>query len=241
MLLSSSFMGASPLPTAVFAGLLWMQVMSTAKVTELGGWVNLCKNIVKIERVTSENSEAPEQLHDKQRYIIVTDASKLSIETEPRSTPLDDENDESTLPTLKQLKEMGIIHLDSNSFIESSAICQDLFSRDDLVVNMHEGMKPLIEAPPGAANTSIPKLAEIYQKRQRAIRGQNKRLASMIANAPPMEPAKMLARLGTASMAMGFAVFVLGGGMYLGASAQAEKLDRENRDKYLASHLQKMY
>lgn len=236
MLLSSSFLGASPLPTAVFAGLLWMQVMSTAKVTELGGWVNLCKNIVKIERVTSEDSEAPEQLHEKERFIITTDASKLSIETEPRA-PLDDENGESTLPTLKQLQEMGIIHVDSNSLLDSSAVCQDLFSRDDLVVNMHEGMKPLIEAPPGAANTSIPKLAEIYQKRQKAIHGQNKRLASMIANAPPMEPAKMLDRLGTASMAMGFAVFVLGGGMYLGASAQAENLEREYKAKDQASQL----
>jgi hypothetical protein len=75
-----------------------------------------------------------------------------------------------------------------------------------------------------AAKTTIPKLAEIYKRRQTAIQTGNKRLASVIANAPPMEPGRMLERLGNASMAMGSAVLVLGGGMYLASSAEAKKM-----------------
>ena len=220
MLLSSSFLGASPLPTAIFAGLLWMQIMSTVKVTELGAWVNLCKNVVKIERIQQEGESA--DFKDREKFIITTDGSKLSIEAEQKgsTTGPDDETD---LPSLKQLKHLGILHLDESSILDSGEFCQELFNRDDILVTMNEGMKPILEAPPGAANTVIPKLAEIYQKRQKAIHGPNKRLATMIANAPPMDPSKMLDRLGTASMVMGFAVLVLGSGMYIGASKQAEK------------------
>ena len=228
MLLSSSFLGASPLPTAIFAGLLWMQVMSTAKVTELGGWVNLCKNVIQIESIEQGDSA------DSQRakYIITTDGSRLSIETEPRTPVVEDSDD---LPSLKQLKELGIIHVDDNALMDSGAACQELFTRDDLVVNTHEGMQPTMQAPPGAARTVIPKLAEIYQKRQKAIHGQNKRLAAMIANAPPMEPGKMLDRLGTASAAMGFAVLVLGGGMYFGAQSQAARVEQQPRKQVAPS------
>jgi hypothetical protein len=222
MLLSSSFLGASPVPTAIFAGLLWMQIMATAKVTELGAWVNLCKNVVKIERLQTEVDESGE-MKSSEKLIITTDGSKLSIETELR------ESSDDELPSLKQLKQLGILHLDDTSLLDSGVFCQDLFNREDVVVNMNEGMKPTLEAPPGAASAVIPKLAEIYQKRQKAIHGQNKRLATMIANAPPMEPSKMLDRLGTASMAMGFAVLVLGGGMYIGASKQVERLGSDKR------------
>lgn len=227
MLLSSSFMGASPLPAAVFGGLLWMQIMSTAKVTELGAWINLCKNVTQIERVEHEGDSS--DLKPKEKLIITTDGSKVSIEIESRATVSAEsaDDDENALPSLKQLKTLGIIHVDENSLMDSGALCQDLFSRDDIVVTLNEGSKQTTQPPPGATNAVIPKLAEVYQKRQKAIHGQNKRLASMIANAPAMEPAKMLDRLGTASMAMGIAVFLLGGGMYLASTSEAAKAQQK--------------
>ena len=218
MLLSSAFIGASPLPAAVFGGLLWMQIMSTAKVTELGAWVNLCKNIVQIERIEHEGDS--DELGAKEKFIIKTDGSKLSIQLDALSNARTESIDEEpSLPSLHQLKTLGIIHVDNNALLDSEPICQQLFEREDLVVTLDETSKFTFPPPPGAANAVIPKLAEIYQKRQKAITGSNKRLAEMIANAPPMDPAKMIDRLGTASLAMGFAVFVLGAGMYLASSS----------------------
>jgi len=223
MLLSSSFLGASPLPTAIFAGLLWMQVMSTAKVTELGGWVNLCKNIVEIQRIVPpvETGEDIPGVQSEERWVLITDGSRMKIETVIKERS--DDEEQEALPSLKTLRQLGIIHVDENALMDSGVICQELFERDDVVVTMNETVKQTMEPPPGAARTVIPKLAEIYKRRQTAIQGGNKRLASMIANAPAMEPAKMLERLGTASLAMGSAVFVLGGGMYFAASSQAKK------------------
>ena len=217
MLLSSSFMGASPLPAAVFGGLLWMQIMSAAKMTELGAWVNLCKNVTHIERVVEESDSTNEVLNDKEKLVITTDGSRISIEAETRAVALDDER---TLPSLKELKQLGIIHLDDASFLDSAPLCQEIFNRDDFVVTLNETSKHIFPPPPGAANAVIPKLVEIYQKRQKAINGENKRLASLIASAAPVDPARMIERLGTASLAMGGAGFVLGGGLFLASSSQ---------------------
>jgi hypothetical protein len=116
--------------------------------------------------------------------------------------------------------------------MDNDAICQELFNREDIVVTMNESVQHTMEPPPGAAKTSIPKLAEIYKRRQAAIHSGNKRLASVIANAPPMDPARMLDRLGTASMVMGSAVFLLGGGMYLASSSNTKK-PRDNSPKHV--------
>lgn len=200
-----------------------MQVMSTAKVTELGGWVNLCKNVVQIERVVPEETE-PDQVRDREHLVLVTDGTRMKIETIVRKPNSEDEDDDGVkLPSLKNLRELGIIHVDESALLDSSAVCQELFSRDDILVTMNETVKQTMEPPPGASKSTIPKLAEIYQRRQQAIEHGNKRFASVIANAPPMEPAKMLERLGTASMVMGSAVLVLGGGMYLASSSQKQK------------------
>ena len=211
MLISSSAFGASPFTTALFAGILWMQVMSTAKVTEIGGWVNLCKNVIAIERLTTPGESAELSTHVK--WLIRTDASELRIETEPKSDTA------NALPTLKELRELGVLHVDSTALLNSDPLFQELFNRDDLVVNANESMKPTMEPPPGAAKTSIPKLAEIYQRRQKAIQSGNSRLASVISNARPMDPVKMLDRLGTAAIAMGGAVFVLGGTVYFASTS----------------------
>lgn len=228
MLLSSSFMGASPLPAAIFGGLLWMQIMSTAKITELGAWVNLCKNIVRIERL--EHAEPATELQPTEKFIITTDGAKLSIETEPLADAKAESIDEGTsLPSLKELKELGIIHIDSPCLMDAEPLCQQLFERDDIVVTMNENSKLTFPPPPGATNAVIPKLAEIYQKRQRAIKGDNKRIAELVAKAPPMDPVRMIERLGTASLAMGSAVFVLGAGMYLASSSDANMRSKQTQ------------
>ena len=230
MLLSSASLGASPIPTAIFGGLLWMQVMSTAKVTELGGWVNLCKNVVKIERVVPEGADENEPIRDREHLVLVTDGSRMKIETIVRKGGDDEDEDAVKLPSLKTLRELGIVHVDEAALVDSSAVCQELFARDDILVTMNESVKQTMEPPPGASKSSIPKLAEIYQRRQNAIEKGNKRFASIIANAPPMEPAKMLDRLGTASLVMGSAVFVLGGGMFLASKSQrTDNLKPESR------------
>jgi hypothetical protein len=229
MLLSSSFMGASPLPAAVFGGLLWMQVMSTAKMTELGAWVNLCKNVTQIERVIPETDQdgPPAELKEKERFILTTDGSRISIEAETRSAALDIED---ALPSFKSLKQLGIIHLDESALIDSDPLCQQLFLRDDFVATVNETSSHIFPAPPGASNATIPKLAEIYQKRQKAIHGENKRLAALVANAPPVDPARMVERLGTASLAMGGAVFLLGAGMYLASTSEVVQKRSVSRD-----------
>jgi hypothetical protein len=228
MLLSSSLIGASPLPAAVFGGLLWMQIMSTAKVTELGAWVNLCKNIVQIERIEHDGERI--ELGPKERLIIKTDGSKVSLHLDDLGTARTESIDEEpSLPSLHQLQTLGIIHVDRNSLLDSEPICQQLFEREDLVVTLDETSKLIFPPPPGAANAVVPKLAEIFQKRQKAITGSNKRLAEMIANAPPMDPAKMIDRLGTASLAMGFAVLVLGAGMYLASSSSPPTQRKDTR------------
>jgi hypothetical protein len=221
MLLSSAVVGGSPIPAAIFAGLLWMQVISTAKVTELGTWVNLCKNIVRIERIDHENDVSVAS-SSKLKLVITTDGSKLSIETDSR----DESSDVTPLPSFKQLKELGIIHVNDTALSESDASCIDLFNRDDIVVTLNEGSKQLVEPPPGASKVLIPKLAEIYQKRERAINSENKRIASLMANVKPTDPALMIERLGTASMAVGAAVFVLGGGMFLASESKENETSR---------------
>lgn len=222
MLLSSASLGASPIPTAIFGGLLWMQVISTAKVTELGGWVNLCKNVVKIERVVGEGEEGNIPIREREHLVLVTDGTRMKIETVLRQPNTDDDEDSVMLPSLKVLNDLGILHVDESALLDSDAVCQELFARDDVFVTMNESVKQILEPPPGAAKSTIPKLAEIYRRRQNAIEHGNKRFASVIANAPSMEPAKMLERLGTASMVMGSAVFVLGSGMYFGAKSQTK-------------------
>lgn len=222
MILGSSFMGASPLPVAIFGGILWMQIMSTARMTELGSWVNLCKNVTEIQRVEDEDSNST--LREKERFIIISDGSKVSVEVESRAAAnVESVDDDLVLPSFKDLKQLGIIHVDEKSLMDADPVCQELFSRDDLVVTMNETSKFLFPAPPGAANAVIPKLAQIYQKRQKALHGDNKRLAAIVANAPAVDPAKMIDRLGTASMALGGAVFVLGGGMYLASKSESAK------------------
>jgi hypothetical protein len=218
MLLSSSFVGANPVPAAIFGGLLWMQVMSTAKMTELGSWVNLCKNVTRIERV--EDTEG-QTLGERERIVITTDGSKISVETELKARAVAESvDDETALPTLKELKDLGVIHINSEALEAADMFCKELFNRDDVIVTSNETSKLIFPPPPGASNVSIPKLSEIYKKRQRALRGDNQRLASMIANAPPVDPQRMIEKLGTASMAMGTAVLFLGGGLYLASSSE---------------------
>ena len=242
MLLSSASLGASPIPTAVFGGLLWLQIISTAKVTELGGWVNMCKNVVKIERVVAENEEGNEPIKDREHFVLVTDASRMKIETILRQPNAGEDEDESPvkLPSLKVLRDFGIIHVDDAALQDSGAICQELFQREDVLVTMNESVKQILEPPPGAAKSTIPKLAEIYQRRQTAIEKGNEKLATLIANAPPMEPGKMLERLGTASMVMGAAVFVLGCGMFFASKSQTDKVSTRSgqgeRGGYDSSH-----
>ena len=219
MLLSSASLGASPIPTAIFGGLLWMQIISTAKVTELGGWVNLCKNVVKIERVVAEDEDANIPIKDTEHLILVTDGTRVTIETVLRQPNTDDDD---KLPSLKVLNDLGIIHVNESALLDSDSVCQELFARDDVLVTMNESVKQILEPPPGAAKSSIPKLAEIYQRRQNAIEHGNKRFARVIANAPSMEPSKMLERLGAASIVMGSAVFVLGSGMFIAAKSQTK-------------------
>jgi len=214
MLLSSSVIGASPLPAAVFAGLLWMQVISTAKVTELGSWVNLCKNVTLIELIERQDQG------DKLKLIITTDGSKLSVETDTK-----EESDISPLPSLKQIIESGILHLDPRALESAPELCQEMFRREDIVVTMNEGSKLLLQPPPGATNMAIPKLAEIYQKREKAMSGGNRRIASLISSSKPLDPGQMIERLGTASMAMGMAVFITGGGLYVASDSP------QNREK----------
>jgi protein-tyrosine-phosphatase len=222
MILGSSFMGASPLPVAIFGGILWMQIMSTARMTELGSWVNLCKNITEIQRV--EDEESGTELKSKERFILVSDGSKVSVEVESKSAAsAESVDDEVPLPCLKELKQLGIIHVDDQALLDADPICRELFERDDLVVTMNETSKTIFPAPPGAANAVIPKLVQIYQKRQKTIHGENKKLAAIVANAPAVDPSKMIDRLGTASMALGGAVFVLGGGMFLASKSEAGK------------------
>ncbi len=214
MLMSSAFAGVNPIPTAVLAGLLWMQVMSTAKLTELGSWVNLCKNVISIERESDD-----EEIQDGEIITVITDGSKLELKLLLRT----DTETTTSLPSLKELKELGILYLDESRFSISGDMCKKLFTRDDILVTLDETVTNTLERPVGASNTQIPKLAEIYKNRQNAISHGNKRMANIIANAPPMEPAKMIERLGTASVAMGGAVFLLGGGLYLASTAQAKK------------------
>ena len=206
-----------------------MQVMSTAKVTELGGWVNLCKNVVRIERVVPEGTDENQPIRDREHLVLVTDGSRMKIETVVRKANEDEVEEEAQLPSLKVLRELGIVHVDESALLDSSAVCQELFGRDDILVTMNESVKQIMEPPPGAAKSSIPKLAEIYQRRQNAIEKGNKRFASVIANAPPMDPDKMLERLGTASMVMGSAVLVLGGGMYLASKSQKHNIPNGER------------
>jgi hypothetical protein len=211
MLMSSAFAGVNPIPTAVLAGLVWMQVMSTAKLTELGSWVNLCKNIIAIER-TGEGDVV-----DGEIITVYTDGSKLDLELKLKS------EESTSLPSLKELRDLGILALDKDAFDRASEQCKELFDREDILVSLNETVAQTREPPYGAANTQIPKLAEIYKNRQNAISHGNKRMANIIANAPPMEPGKMIERLGTASVAMGGAVFALGAGLYLASSAQKRK------------------
>lgn len=227
MLMSSAFVGVNPIPTAVLAGLLWMQVMSTAKLTELGSWVNLCKNVISIER-DSEDLE----IQDGESITIVTDGSKLVLKLQLKS------NEESTsLPTLKQLRDLGILHLDGGMFASSDEVVRNLFTRDDILVSLEESVSHTREPPVGALNTQIPKLAEIYKNRQNAIAHGNKRMANIIANAPPMEPAKMIERLGTASVAMGGAVFFLGSGLYLASTAHVKNEQQKHTQNKNASYV----
>ena len=200
MLLSSTAFGASPLTTTLFATLLWMQVVTSAKVTEIGSWVNLCKNVVNIEKTGEEGGHC--------EYILTTDASRLFIETRPKQ-----EGEE--LPNLKELRELGILYVDETALRMSDPECQEIFDRDDLVVTLNESVKAIMDPPPGASKTAIPKLAEIYQRRQNAIKTGNQRISNLISNARPMEPEKMLERLGTASLAMGGAISILGATMYI--------------------------
>jgi protein-tyrosine-phosphatase len=204
--------------------------MSTAKVTELGGWVNVCKNIIQVQRIVSDETPGDADIQSKERWILVTDGTRMRIETVASASQSDEE--EEDLPSLKTLRHLGIIHIDDTALMDNDAICQELFNREDIVVTMNESVQHTMEPPPGAAKTSIPKLAEIYKRRQAAIHSGNKRLASVIANAPPMDPARMLDRLGTASMVMGSAVFLLGGGMYLASSSNTKK-PRDNSPKHV--------
>lgn len=205
ILLSATAFGASPLTSALFASVLWMQIMSSAKVTEIGSWVNLCKNVVAIEPIDG-------------KWVFTTDASELILETAPKT--------DTDLPTLKELRELGILYLDQSA-LEAYPEARELFERDDLVVTMNESMKNTLTPPPGAAKTAIPKLAEIYQRRLKAIESGNKRMASLIANAKPMDPEKMLDRLGTASVAMGGAMLLLGTSMYIASKNTPSKRNTE--------------
>ena len=214
MLMSSSIVGASPLPAAVFAGLLWMQVMSTAKVTELGAWVNLCKNVIRIERIDHDMKSTDPGMGSKRKFVITTDGSKLSVETDTR-----DESDLTILPSFKQLKDLGILHIDLEALADSTIECKELFDRDDIVVTLNEGSKQLVQPPPGASKVEIPKLADIYQKREKVLKSDNNRINALLAKTRPMEPSKLIDRLGTASLAVGAAVFVLGGGMYVASES----------------------
>lgn len=217
MLMSSAFAGVNPIPTAVLAGLLWMQVMSTSKLTELGSWVNLCKNVVSIERQSEE-----ELLQENETICVITDGTKMELKLQVKT-----DNEPTSLPSLKELRELGIIHMDETQFPQATDFCKDLFTRNDVLVTLDETVTQTRDPPVGALNTQIPKLADIYKNRQHAISHGNKRMANIIAKAPPMEPAKMIERLGTASVAMGGAVFLLGGSLYLASAAQVEK-DRKN-------------
>lgn len=218
MLMSSAFAGVNPIPTAVLAGLLWMQVMSTSKLTELGSWVNLCKNVVAVERASEEID-----ILDNETITVITDGSKLELKLQLKKS-----DDSTSLPSLKQLRELGILYMDESSFSQSTDFCKDLFNRDDVLVSLDETVTQTREPPVGALNTQIPKLAEIYKNRQNAIAHGNQRMANIIAKAPSMEPAKMIERLGTASVAMGGAVFLLGGSLYVASAAQSEKTGTEN-------------